>query len=164
MKQKYTDIERMFRQHYERMYSLARYILMDENESRDVVSEVFARLLAESPILLPETEEAYLMRSVRNRCMNVIAHKSIRERVARLLTDCEEAVATDSDNDQLEHIMHIIDSLEPPIRRQILHLRHLQGMSYRSIAEETGVSKVTVYNHLSQAMDTIRKLLKGAKQ
>ena len=71
------DIEQLFRQHYAKMYNLARYILSDDDESKDVVSEVFAQILADDVVLLPKSEEGYLMRSVRNRCLNLIANKSV---------------------------------------------------------------------------------------
>ena len=54
------DIEQMFRRHYEKMYNLARYILSDDDESKDVVSEVFTQILADDVVLLPESEEGYL--------------------------------------------------------------------------------------------------------
>lgn len=164
MKQKTTDIERLFRQHYDRMYRLAKTMLFDPDECRDVVSDVFERLLREPVVLLPETEEAYLLRSVRNRCLNLIAHKSIKERVGKLLFDSANATLPDHDDERLDRVMHIIDQLEPPIRQQILRLRFLQEMSYQEVANEVGVSKVTVYNHLSQAVDTIKELFKPAKQ
>ncbi len=164
MKQQPTDIERLFRQHYERMFRLARTMLYDADECRDVVSDVFERLLSDGVVVLPETEEAYLLRSVRNRCRNVIAHKDIRERVARLLLCDEETVLRENDDERLDRLMRIIDHLEPPVRQQILRLRFLQEMSYQEVANEVGVSKVTVYNHLSQAIDTIQKLFKPAKQ
>ena len=69
------DIEQMFRRHYEKMYNLARCILSDDDESKDVVSEVFTQILADNIVLLPESEEGYLMRSVRNRCLNLIADR-----------------------------------------------------------------------------------------
>ena len=37
------EIENLFKTHYTRMYRLAASILYDEDESKDVVSEVFAR-------------------------------------------------------------------------------------------------------------------------
>ena len=55
------DIEQMFRRHYEKMYNLARYILSDDDESKDVVSEVFTQILADDMVLLPESEEGYLI-------------------------------------------------------------------------------------------------------
>ncbi len=164
MKQTTTNIERLFRQHYERMYRLARTILFDADECRDVVSDVFERLLSEPVVLLPETEEAYLLRSVRNRCLHVIAHKDVRERVGRLLLENADTILSDHDDERLDQLMRIIDHLEPPVRQQILRLRFLQEMSYQEVATAVGVSKVTVYNHLSQAIDTIKKLFNEAKQ
>ncbi len=164
MKQKTTDIERLFRQHYERMYRLARTILYDADECRDVVSDVFEHLLREDTVLLPDTEEAYLLRSVRNRCLNIIAHKGVRTRVEKMLVMDEETMISDNDDEQLDRLRDIIDHLDPPIRQRILRLRLQQEMTYQEVAQALGVSKVTVYNHLSQAIDIITRTFKQAKQ
>ena len=79
------DIAQLFRQHYAKMYNLARCILSDDDERKDVVSEVFAQLLADDVVLVHGSEEGYLMRSVSNRCIHVIDNKSVKERVAKLL-------------------------------------------------------------------------------
>ena len=154
------DIEQMFRRHYEKMYNLARYILSDDDESKDVVSEVFTQILADDMVLLPESEEGYLIRSVRNRCLNLIAHKSVKERVARLLTDDADVILSEDTDERLEQLLLLIDDLEPPIRKLIFRLRYLQDKSYREVADEVGVSKVTVFNHLSKAMDWIKEHIK----
>ena len=164
MKQKTTDIERLFRQHYERLYRLARTILYDADECRDVVSDVFERLLREDTVLLPDTEEAYLLRSVRNRCLNIIAHKGVITRVEKMLVMDEETMISDNDDEQLDRLRDIIDHLDPPIRQRILRLRLQQEMTYQEVAQALGVSKVTVYNHLSQAIDIITRTFKQAKQ
>ena len=147
----------MFRRHYEKMYNLARCILNDDDESKDVVSEVFTKILADDVVLMPESEEGFLMRSVRNRCLNLIAHKSLKERVAKLLINDADVILSDETDERLEQLMLLIEDLEPPIRKQIFRLRYLKDMSYQEVADEVGVSKVTVFNHLSQAMDWIRK-------
>ena len=164
MKQKTTDIERLFRQHYERMYRLARTILYDADECRDVVSDVFEHLLREDTVLLPDTEEAYLLQSVRNRCLNIIAHKGVKTRVEKMLVMDEETMISDNDDEQLDRLRDIIDHLDPPIRQRILRLRLQQEMTYQEVAQALGVSKVTVYNHLSQAIDIITQTFKQAKQ
>lgn len=159
-----TDIERLFKSHYEKMYNLARCILYDDEECKDIVSEIFTEILDNHIILLPEHEESYLLQSVRNRCLNIIAHKSIKEKVINLLSEDNVDFLLDNDNELFDQLMLIIDKLKPPIRKQILQLRYLQEMSYQNIAEKEGVSKVTVYNHLSQAIDFIRKQFKQAEQ
>ena len=152
MKQE-KNIERMFRQHYEKMYNLARCILSDDDESKDVVSDVFTHILEDDVVLMPESEEGYLMRSVRNRCLNLIAHKSVKERVAKLLLADADVILSEDMNERLEQLLLLIDDLEPPIRKQIFRLRYLQEKSYQEVSDEVGVSKVTVFNHLSKAMD-----------
>ncbi|MCR5077735.1 MAG: sigma-70 family RNA polymerase sigma factor [Prevotella sp.] len=164
MRQGKTEIERLFKSYYEPMYRVARSLLYDADECRDVVSEVFAHVLDDGIVLLPESEEGYLVRAVRNRCLNIIAHKDIRERTAKLLLADAETILSDNDSDLLDRLMLLIEHLEPPIRRQILRLRHLQGIPLQRIAEETGVSRVTVCHHLSAAIDTIREQLKQARQ
>ena len=150
----------MFRQHYEKMYNLARYLLSDDDESKDVVSEVFTTILANNAVLMPESEEGFLMRSVRNRCLNLIAHKGVKERVTKLLIDDADVILSDKTDGRLEQLMLLIEDLEPPIRKQIFRLHYLKEMSYPEVADKVGVSKVTVFNHLSQAMEWIRKQLK----
>ena len=90
----------MFRQHYEKMYNLARCILSDDDESKDM-------------------------------------------------------------DERLEQLLLLIDNLEPPIRKLIFRLRYLQEKSYQEVADEVGVSKVTVFKHLSKALDW---LINKAKQ
>ena len=155
------DIEQLFRQHYAKMYNLARCILSDDDESKDVVSEVFAQILADEVVLVPESEEGYLMRSVRNRSLNLIAHKSVKERVAKLLLlDDADVILSEETDERLDQLMLLIEDLEPPIRQLIFRLRYLQEKSYQEVADEVGVSKVTVFNHLSKAMDWIKKQFK----
>lgn len=162
---KEKNIEQLFRRHYVKMYNLARCILSDDDESKDVVSEVFAKILADGVVLVPGSEDGYLMRSVRHRCLNLIAHKSVKERVARLLLDDADVILSDDTDGRLERLMLLIEKLEPPIRKQIFRLRYLQEKSYQEVADELGVSKVTVFNHISQALDWIRKQFKNrAKQ
>ena len=150
----------MFRQHYEKMYNLARSILSDDDESKDVVSEVFTTILAHDVVLMPESEEGFLMRSVRNRCLNLIAHKSVKERVTKLLLDDADVILSEETDERLEQLLLLIDDLEPPIRKQIFRLRYLSEMTYQEVADKVEVSKVTVFNHLSQAMDWIKEQFK----
>lgn len=156
MKQQ-TDIERLFHTHYAKMYRLARRLLYDEEECRDAVSEVFATLLSGRVALLPEQAEGYLMRSVRNHCLNLLEHKSVRERAVKMLSADAARIEAEDNDGRLERVMALIDGLRPPLRREIMRLRFLEEMTYEDIARREGVSKVTVYNHLSAAIDSIRE-------
>ena len=86
-------IEQLFRQHYLRMYQLARVLLKDDAASKDVVSEVFADVLdgktqlgldnetitSDSP--LPSTKAgSYLLVCVRHKCLNLLSRQKMKDR------------------------------------------------------------------------------------
>ena len=77
-----------------------------------------------------------------------------------VLSDTDIAnLNADTDN-RLDRLTQLIDHLEPPLRQQIFRLRYLQGLSYQEVAHAVGVSKVTVYHHLAQAIEWIKSKLK----
>ena len=153
------EFEDIYRQHYAKMYRLARTMLYDVDESKDVVSDIFARLLREKYQPQQSQMEGYLMTAVLNRCRDVISHKSIRKRVEKLFLQesMQGHIISMNDDDRLERLMQFIESELPPLSQQIFQLRFLREMSYEEVAQATGVSKVTVYNHLSQSLQRIKE-------
>lgn len=153
------EFENIYRQHYAKMYRLARTMLYDVDESKDVVSDIFARLLREKYHPQQHQLEGYLMTAVRNRCCDVLSHKSMRERVEKLfLQESQQSnvISTNTDDDRLERLVQFVESELPPLSQQIFQLRFLRELSYEEVAQATGVSKVTVYNHLAQSLQRIR--------
>ncbi|MBR3028634.1 MAG: sigma-70 family RNA polymerase sigma factor [Bacteroidales bacterium] len=153
------EIETLFRQHYAAMYRLARTILYDADESKDVVSDVFVRLLHSNPSVQADKMEGYLMMAVRNRCLDVLSHKSVREQVEKLFSEelKQRHIIARNEDERLDRLMQYIERELPPLSQQILRLRFLQEMTYEEVAQEVGVSKVTVYNHLWQSMHRIKE-------
>ena len=153
------EFEDIYRQHYARMYRLARTMLYDADESKDVVSDIFARLLREKYQPQQSQMEGYLMTAVHNRCRDVLSHKSIRERVERLFLQesMQSHIVSMNDDDRLELLIQFIEAELPPLSQQIFRLRFLREMSYEEVAQAAGVSKVTVYNHLSQSVQRIKE-------
>lgn len=153
------EIETLFRQHYAAMYRLARTILYDADGSKDVVSDVFVRLLHSNPSVQADKMEGYLMMAVRNRCLDVLSHKSVREQVEKLFSQelQQRHIIARNEDERLDRLMQYIERELPPLSQQILRLRFLQEMTYEEVAQEVGVSKVTVYNHLWQSMHRIKE-------
>ena len=154
-----TEFEGIYRRYYAQMYRLAKTILYEPQESKDVVSDIFVRLLRDGRLPQKEKMEGYLMTAVRNRCRDVISHKSIRERLEKLFLQesLQNRIVSPYDDDRLDRLMQFIETEIPPLSRQIFKLRFLREMSYEEVAQTMGVSKVTVYNHLSQSLQRIRE-------
>ena len=157
--------EEIYRRHYPAMFRLARTILYDADESKDVVSEIFARLLRGEIVPQADRIEGFLMTSVRNRCRDVLRHKNVRESVEKLFSAeiMQNQNKPINDDDRLERLMLFVEAKLPPLTQQIFRLRFLREMTYEEVAEAVGVSRVTVYNHLSQSLQRIKEHFETAK-
>ena len=132
-------MERLFHDHYEQMYRFAFALLHDNEEARDVVSDVFSRLWDKQ--LLPD--RAYLMRSVKNACINLIARKKRDERLKRLLPLSEEKLTEEEPSRLEERWQAAVDCIDHDLTDQtasVIRLCYREGMSYKDTAEELGIS------------------------
>ena len=156
------ELQKLFKQHYRQMYRLATILLHDDAESKDVVHDIFARLLDGHSDLKEETAESYLLTSVRNRCLNVMRNRQIQERVERLyLLDLDTTITpTEKFEEELKALYKGIDQLEPPICRDVIVQHFRDGITFKEIACRLGVSETTVYKHLHRALSQLRTHLK----
>ena len=151
---KEETIEHLFRMHYGAMFRLAVAMLHDSDEAKDAVSEVFARLFRDNTHLPKKGTSGYLLVSV-----DIIRQKQMRERVNKLLT-------TETEPD-LSHVQHQIDRYMALLAfadskltsqtRTVFRLRFNQRLSYKAIAEQTGISEAAVYKHLAQAIKKMKE-------
>ena len=154
------DVESLFKTHYAQMYHLALTLLFDEAESKDVVSEVFASLLNDSTIVRTDDARAFLLTSVRHRCLNVLQHKQVQERFARLLTEDSDTLMKDNtveEQMQMEELMRYVQDNLSPLEQNIFRMRYLREMTCQEVAEALNVSRQTVHTHLKQTVKIIRK-------
>ena len=118
------QIEKLFRCYYREMFRLANLLLHDEAESKDAVSEVFVQLMNRADDLQKETERAFLMQSIRNRCLNVIRNRSLQQQILKLyLLDIQtEIYPVEVREEELTVIRSIIDTQLTATDRHILLL------------------------------------------
>lgn len=152
------EFEEIFRQYYGTMFRMAKRMLGDEAESKDVVSDVFAHLLNSNIALHSETLRSFLLTSVRNRCINLLVHKQKDQAVFVDLTD---DAAQKTKDEQLDELHRYIDEHMPELTQEILRLRYQRGLKYREIADTLQISEVTVYRHLSQSLEQLKEHFKS---
>ena len=146
-------VKRLFMQHYARMQRVARTLLYDVQESEDVCQDIFESLLRGETVLVPGTEERYLMTSVRNRCLKRLRHESVLQDYRQRTTDNSQ----ESGDDRLDDIVEFVVSHLSEREQRIFNLRFAEGCSYEEIAAAEGISKVAVWKHLSHAITEVKK-------
>ena len=147
-------IQQLFIQHYAKMYRVARTILYDEQESKDVVSDIFENLLRSEMVLMPDTEERYLLTSVRNQCLKRLRHQETTLRLAT--ATAEQTTDAENEDERLTDIIEFVVSHLSEQEQRIFQLRFSAGCSYDEIASAEDISRVAVWKHLSHALKEIR--------
>ncbi|MBO6187365.1 MAG: sigma-70 family RNA polymerase sigma factor [Prevotella sp.] len=148
------EIQRLFKQHYAKMLRVARTILYDEQESKDVVSDIFEGLLRGRTELMADTEQCYLLTSVRNQCLKRIRHQGTRLRMET--ASAEQASDAEHEDERMTDIAEFVVSHLTEQEQRIFRLRFSEGYSYDEIASAEGISRVAVWKHLSHTLKEIK--------
>ena len=156
------EVGRLFQQHYAKMYRVARTILYDEQESKDAVSSVFETLLHGRIALMPETEEQYLLKGVRNQCLKHLQHEIVKQRMMNRQS-AEQSADSFYEDECLTDIVEFAVSRLSAQEQRIFNLRFSDGYSYEEIAKCENISKVAVWKHLSHILGVIKNHFNKAK-
>lgn len=157
MTEKTRHIELLFKEHYQVMLKLAVMLLHDKEEARDIVHDVFTRLLDGDIRFDKDKAEAFLLSCVRNSCLNMMRNRSTREQAMRLYLPEE---STEGLEERVQALQDGLKDLKPPICRDIVLMHYRDGMTFKEIAAHFGVSETTIYKHLREAMNQLRLTLK----
>lgn len=147
-----------FHNYYRPLCLFALRLLDNADEAEDVVQDTFAALWEKRDTLHKIVSiKSYLYTAVRNNCLMKLRSKKEFEIVEELqLVDeytREDVIARAEVEAKL---WKIIDEL-PERQREIFLMAKRDGMAYREIAEETGLSVKTVENHVTRALKSLRQ-------
>jgi RNA polymerase sigma-70 factor (ECF subfamily) len=147
------------------VYTLARYLTRDVTEAEDAAQETFARALRYFSGFSGGAVKPWLFAILRN-----VLRSSDARRFEPLPEDEEYTASTmqplwsDEPNDpetnaarsnEAVHLRRLIGTL-PPVYRETLLLKEFNELSYREIAEVTGVPIGTVMSRLARAREELQ--------
>jgi RNA polymerase sigma-70 factor (ECF subfamily) len=154
--------------HLDAAYTLARYLMSNEDDARDVVQDAYLRALKYfGGFRGTEAGEGrpWLLAIVRNTAFT----RRRRQRQEAQATEFDELLHSSSVAElhpeaefmraaARESLHQALDRL-PQEFREVIVLRELEGMSYKEIGEVTGVPVGTVMSRLSRARQRLQRAL-----
>jgi len=164
--------ELLFSIFFARLNDFAKRVIKDDMVSQDLVLEAFVKLWERRESIESINLEAFLFRSVRNRCLDYIKHLKVennRLQGITLASHIEELYRIDFIGNEpyvliekeLElKIAHTIQGL-PDRCREVFVLSRVNGLKNKEIAEELQISIKNVERHLSRALQAFRKDFSG---
>jgi RNA polymerase sigma factor (sigma-70 family) len=151
--------------HLDAAYNLARWLMRNDQDAQDVVQESYLRAFRFFSGFHGGDARAWLMKIVRNTCYTWLhANRPLQDATEFdenfSLPDFHapnpEELLLQNDTGNLLH--RALENL-PVSLREVLVLREIEGMSYREIADITGVPLGTVMSSLSRARGRLRQVL-----
>lgn len=134
----------------------ALHYLQDTSEAEDVVQETFTNFWEKLQTENIVSVKSYLYTAVRNNCLTKIRDAKPTTPIDQGFMD--ESLTEEEQTERAEmesRIWQMIDEL-PERRREIFLMAKRDGMRYKDIAEQTGLSVKTVENHVLRAMQSLR--------
>jgi RNA polymerase sigma factor (sigma-70 family) len=153
--------------HLDDAYGLARWLTGNRTDAEDVVQDACMRALASLETAVVERPRAWLLTIVRNTAFSWMGKN--RPKAVVLVGDSElldaAAAHRDASPGPEEVLIAAADeaALEsailalPPIFREVVVMRDINGMSYREIAAATGAPQGTVMSRLARARALLRE-------
>lgn len=166
-----VDYESVFKKYFPALRKYA-CLFVQEHAAEDIVQDILVYLWENRRISEIHTSlEAYLFRSVYQRCLSHIKQQNIRSRhLSQIEIDLRQAELSYFDSDQNEAIRKLflnelshelnnaIDSL-PPRCREVFELSFMQEYHNKEISEKLNISVNTVESHITNALKALRRKL-----
>jgi RNA polymerase sigma-70 factor (ECF subfamily) len=159
--------ETLVRRHYGAAFSVALARLGNRMDAEDICQEAFVRALEKlDDCREPERFAAWLMAIVRNRALNRVQYRRVREGVS--LEDVNPAAgenpARDASRAALRERLTAALACLTPVQREVVLLHDLEGWKHREIAGALGLSEVASRQHLFTARRALRDTLGDMKE
>jgi RNA polymerase sigma factor (sigma-70 family) len=164
-KEDITSFEAVMLPHLDAAHNLAKWLLRNEQDAQDVVQEAYLRAFKSFGGFHGSNGRAWLLTIVRNTSYTLLK----KNRVVDLTTTFDEEIhaaghESVSPATILEHsedaelIREAMDEL-PAEFREILALRHQEGLSYKEIADIAQIPPGTVMSRLARARAKLKECL-----
>ncbi len=160
-----TGDHEAFAEIYERYFGLL-YLhafkrLRDEEGAKDVVQELFATLWSKRETLVFKTNLSnYLYTAIRNRVLDVIAHKQVESRYISSLPQFIKTDTCQTDHRLREKLLAEMIEKEiqelPPRMREVFELSRKANLSHKEIADQLNLSEQSVRSHIKNALKRLR--------
>lgn len=156
-----SEIEQLFKEHYDALHRYAFTILKDEEDAKDILQTIFINIWERRESLsMTGSPKAYLYRAVYNESLNYIKKESVRQKHQLGAGGLQDAVqpASSEEEDLLlwkQKVDKVLDQM-PPQCRTVFIMSRTGNKKYSEIADELGISIKTVEAHMSKALKIIR--------
>jgi RNA polymerase sigma-70 factor, ECF subfamily len=159
-----TEIERLYDGHAQPLYAFLLNFTRDEQDTRDVLQEIFVKL-AREPKLLDgvRAERAFLIRLAHNAAIDLMRRRGTRDRTKEnFAAERISPFAPTSDPDEKvfrEELAVALGEL-PEEQRAVVHLKMWEHLTFEEIASALNIPPNTAASRYRYGLDKLRGRLR----
>lgn len=157
-----SGFKTLFKEYYGPLVNFAASFLLSRSEAEDVVQNIFTHLWENSKgISFDHTLKSYLYKAVRNRCLNKLRNKSIRDRHNLLYLEAlitSYTLEEEEDECLTQELKKAIGNLPPQVK-SVIEQKYFHNKKVMEIADSLGVTKNTVKTQLQRGKAKLKKSL-----
>lgn len=152
--------------HLDAAHNLARWLIRQREDAEDMVQESYMRAFSSFEGFRGGSGRAWILTIVRNTCYTWLQQGHLSEMSTEFNEEAHSPETTANPEALLlgeanrELLAKALEEL-PLEFREALVLRELEGLSYKEIADVTGIPLGTVMSRLARARSMLEKLLVG---
>lgn len=153
------QFEELFKKNYQSLFYCALDIVADEDNAKDIVSEVFTDLWEDFHKKQKMNLEAYLYTSVKNRAIDFQRHIAVTRQYEKVFLEMEKEWEETNESQKEENIQRIYKILNElsPKTHEIFVKCYFKGKKYQEVADEMNVSVAAIHKHIVKALAKLRK-------
>lgn len=160
-----TSFEALMLPHLDAAHNLARWLLRNEQDAQDVVQEAYLRAFKSFGGFHGSNGRAWLLTIVRNTSYTLLKKNQAVDLTTtfdeELHASGQESVSPETILERSEDATLIKEAMDelPAEFREILTLRHQEGLSYKEIADVAQIPPGTVMSRLARARAKLKEYL-----
>jgi RNA polymerase sigma-70 factor, ECF subfamily len=158
------DLERLYDEHAQALFAFLLNFTRDENDTRDVLQEIFTRL-ARDPRLLrgARDERAFLIRLAHNAAIDLMRRRGTRQKYHDQFAGEEASIFAADENPDVaafrESLSRALAEL-PADQRAVVHLKLWENLTFDQIATALDIPPNTAASRYRYGIDKMRERLR----
>ena len=159
-----SDLQRLYDEHAQALFAFLLNFTRDENDTRDLLQEIFSRLAREPGLLRGARDErAFLIRLAHNAAIDFSRRRGTRQKYHEQLAEEEPCIFAATENaDEAafrESLSRALAGL-PAEQRAVVHLKLWENLTFEQIAETLDISPNTAVSRYRYGLDKLREDLR----
>ena len=159
-----SDLQRLYDEHAQALFAFLLNFTRDEDDTRDLLQEIFTRLARQPDLLRSAREERpFLIRLAHNSAIDLMRRRGARQKYHDQLAEEEPTIfAPGDDRDEAEFRQSLSRALAelPPEQRAVVHLKLWENLTFEQIAEALDLSPNTAASRYRYGLDKLRERLR----